>query len=149
MRLFRRNRRPDPVPPRAPVRRPQFQRLHSLATGPVSLADVANRKPNQVRDYLRRERPEFIWACEDLTDLNVTIDRQFDTPGALVEAAFVDTAMREHFHVKRDGVASRLLLLREETFTRLATGTKFRYLVHHGGDANTNILVVCSWLRPI
>lgn len=60
-----------------------------------------------------------------------------------------DPALREHFHVKRDGVASRLLLLREATFIRLATGTEFRYLLHYGGDANTNILVVCSWLRPL
>lgn len=148
MPLFRRNRRPTLTPP-TPVRRPQFQLLHPLATRPVSLADVATSKPNLVREHLKRTRTEFIWTCDDISDLNVTVNRQFATLVALVETAFAHTAMREHYHVKRDGVPSLLLLLREPTFTTLTTATKFRYLVHHGADSNTRILVVCSWLRPL
>ncbi|MGI8313452.1 hypothetical protein [Saccharopolyspora hattusasensis] len=119
-----------------------------MATGPIGLGDVRTAKPNVVRDHLRRTRQEFIWACDDLTDLDVTVDRQFATPAALVEAAFADVAMREHYHVKRDGVPSVMLLLLEPTFNKIATVTKFRYLAKHGDDSNTSVLVVCSWLRP-
>jgi hypothetical protein len=143
MPLFGRRHRPSPaLPPQR--RRPQFQLLHPLATGPVGLDDVPNSKPNLVRDHLRRIRPEFIWTCDDLSELDVTVDRQFPTPAALVEMAFANQAMREHYHVKRDGVPSVMLLILKPTFNKIATATKFRYLAHHGADSNTTILVVCS-----
>jgi hypothetical protein len=141
MPLFGRRRRPSPAPP-TQGRRPQFQLLHPLATGPIGLENLASSKPNLVHDHLRRTRPEFIWTCDDLSDLDVTVNRQFPTPAALVETAFANQAMCEHYHVKRDGVPSVMLLILEPTFNKIATVTKFRYLARHGADSNTSILVV-------
>jgi hypothetical protein len=90
MPLFGRRRRPTrPRTPSPQGRRHQFQLLHPMATGPVGLGDIPTSKPNFVPDHLRRKRPEFIWACDDLSDLDVTVDRQFPTPAALVETARV------------------------------------------------------------
>ncbi|RLK54449.1 hypothetical protein CLV68_6001 [Actinokineospora cianjurensis] len=108
-------------------------------------------KPNVVHQAIDLKRCEGVWTCDDLSELvpDVPVRRRFPTMAALLDDVFRHVAERELYHMKRDGSAEIVIMLLEPTFEVLAKNIRFRYLVKHGQDPNTKVIVVQSWLRPL
>lgn len=123
----------------------EHELMHDLArVGPVTVADVVITKPSQLYQAVDRKRCDGVWTCDDLSEIRPTVPVQVQhhTKAALLNALFDNTAEREFYHVKRDGVAEAVVVLLEPTFKELAKNIRFRYLVKHGEDSNTRIIVV-------
>lgn len=120
----------------------RFPRLHPPTSDPISLDDVEAPVWRDVERVISRNRPEFIWTSDDMEDLKITGDiRRFPSGLSMIETLADSLGTREHYHVKRDGIAMVLLLLRETTFDALADHPDFRYMVKHKLDSNLRIVV--------
>lgn len=137
--------RPGGIPTQsgpAPSVSSRFPRLHPPTGDPISLDDVEAPLWRDVARVILRHRPTVIWTADDMEDLEITGDiRRFPSALSMIEAMAKTIGTREFYHVKRDGMAMVLLLLRETTFDALADHPDFRYMVKHKRDSNLRIVV--------
>jgi hypothetical protein len=98
-----------------------------------------------------------IWAAGDFTDiglsgveaLNVPVARRFTSVAAMFQAALGSVEWRERLYWLGEGPDGLHMLMSEHAFRAQKTEKRFRYVLNHQDKCRFQVVVVCSWLRPL